>query len=116
MSNFCLKQGQGVKSSAAHLFLEFPWVPPSPPPLPQELIDIIHVVTKKGDFGRFNPVSSDFVTNSYGESWDSSCEKSWVPVQNHWVPVQKSFSPWVFCKQTVNLKTDSKTLYYSLLK
>ena len=22
---------------------------------------------------------SDFVTNSYGESWDSSCEKSWVP-------------------------------------
>ena len=26
---------------------------------------------------------SDFVTNSYGESWDSSCERSWVPVQNH---------------------------------
>ena len=25
--------------------------------------------------------NSDFVTNSYGESWDSSCEKSWVPVQ-----------------------------------
>ena len=22
---------------------------------------------------------SDFVTNSYGESWDSSCEKSRVP-------------------------------------
>ena len=21
-------------------------------------------------------ISSDFVTNSYGESWDSSCEKS----------------------------------------
>ena len=25
--------------------------------------------------------NSDFVTNSYGESWDSSREKSWVPVQ-----------------------------------
>ena len=26
-----------------------------------------------------------------GEYWerDSSCEKSWVPVQSHWVPVQK---------------------------
>ena len=28
---------------------------------------------------------SDYVTNSYGESWDSSCEKSWVPVHNQWV-------------------------------
>ena len=37
--------------------------------------------------------SSDFVTNSCGESWDSSCEKSWAPVQNHWVPVQKTTSP-----------------------
>ena len=26
---------------------------------------------------------SDFVTNSYGESWDSSCEKSWVPVKKN---------------------------------
>ena len=26
--------------------------------------------------------SSDFVTNSYGESWDSSCEKSGVLVPN----------------------------------
>ena len=25
-------------------------------------------------------INSDFVTNSYGESWDSVCEKSWVPV------------------------------------
>ena len=38
----------------------------------------------------------------YGESWDSSCENSCVPVQSHWV--------------TVNLKTDFKTPYYSLLK
>ena len=30
-------------------------------------------------------MTSDFVTNSYGESWDLSCEKSWVPVQNQWV-------------------------------
>ena len=34
---------------------------------------------------------SDFVTNSYGKSWDSSSEKSWVPaVHNQWVPVQKN--------------------------
>ena len=33
--------------------------------------------------------NSDFVTNSYGESWDSSCEKSLVPVQTQWVPVKK---------------------------
>ena len=24
----------------------------------------------------YPPISQDFVTNSYGESWDSSCEKS----------------------------------------
>ena len=29
----------------------------------------------------------DFVTNSYGESLDSSCEKSWVPVWYQWVLV-----------------------------
>ena len=34
-------------------------------------------------------LTSDFATSSYGESWDSSCEKSWVSVQNHWVPVKK---------------------------
>ena len=33
--------------------------------------------------------SSDFVINNYGESWDSFCEKSWVPVWNQWVPVKK---------------------------
>ena len=33
--------------------------------------------------------SSDFVTNSYGESWDSFCENSWVPVKNQRVPVKK---------------------------
>ena len=26
-------------------------------------------------------LTSDFITSTYGESWDSSCEKSWVPVQ-----------------------------------
>ena len=36
---------------------------------------------------------SDFATNSYGESWDSSSEKFWVPLQKHWVPVQKTISP-----------------------
>ena len=58
--------------------------------------------------------TSDFVTNSYGESWDSSCKKLGVPVQNQWVPKLKMFGP--LCNQTVNLKTDSKTPYYSTLK
>ena len=72
---------------------------------------VISVLIRSGFNG-----SSDFVTNSFGESWDSSCEKSWVPVRNHWVAVQKTVSPWLICNHTVNLKTDSKTQYYSLLK
>ena len=49
-----------------------------------------------------------------GESWDSSCENLWVPVQNQWVPVKKTISPKLkmlgpLCNQTVYLKTDSKT-------
>ena len=53
-----------------------------------------------------------------GESWGSTCEKSWVSVQNYWVSVQKTTSPKIrpLCNQTVYLKTDSKTLYYSILK
>ena len=58
-------------------------------------------------------LSSDFVINSYGESWDSSCEKSWVPVQNQWV---RNWMLGPLCNQTVNLKTDPKTMYYSALK
>ena len=34
-------------------------------------------VSFSGDFAS----CIDPVTNSYGESWDSSCEKSWVPVK-----------------------------------
>ena len=59
---------------------------------------------------------SDFVTNSYGESLDSSCGKSWVPVQIQWGPENESKIENAFFNQTVNLKTDSKTLYYSILK
>ena len=33
------------------------------------------------------------------------------PVQNHWIPVHKTMISRVFCNHTVNLKTDSKTLY-----
>ena len=61
----------------------------------------------------FNDFLSDFVANSYGESWDSASEKSWV--QNQRVPVKetnpklKMLGP--LCNHTVNLKTDSKTLY-----
>ena len=43
-------------------------------------------------------LSGDFVTNSYGESWDSSCEKIMSPSP-------ESLSP--SCNHTVNLKTDS---------
>ena len=31
---------------------------------------------------------SDFVTDSYGDSWDSSWQIS-VPGQNQWIPVKK---------------------------
>ena len=37
-----------------------------------------------------NICSMILVTNSYGEYWDSSCEKYWVPVQKQWVPVKKN--------------------------
>ena len=43
---------------------------------------------KTGVWNKFSlTLRSDFATNSYGESYDSSCEKSWVPVHNQWVPV-----------------------------
>ena len=34
MRSFCLKQGRGLLASAAHLYTNFPWVPPSRPPRP----------------------------------------------------------------------------------
>ena len=46
-------------------------------------------------------IVSQWFCYNYGESWDSSCEKSWFGL---------------LCNQTVSLKTDSKTLYYSILK
>ena len=66
----------------------------------------------------------NFVTNSYGESWDSSCEKSWVPVHDQCVPVKKKqgVRNWKYlgfysvCNETVNMETGAKTLYHSLLK
>ena len=45
--------------------------------------------------------SIDFVTNSYGESWDWSCEKPSVPAQKHWLPVQKHECPGSLCNHTV---------------
>ena len=57
--------------------------------------------------------SSDFVTNGYGVFWDSSCEKPWVPVKKKSLKL-KMLQP--LCNHTVNPKTDSKTLYYSILK
>ena len=57
-----------------------------------------------------------------GTFWDSSCEKKIMSLSPKpiWVPVKKMslklkmLGP--LCNQTVNLKTDSKTLYYSILK
>ena len=73
--------------------------------------------------------NSDIVTNSYGESWDSSCEKSWVPVHltNEFQLVNKKNKDSYTC--TVNWKflglyvttqlnlepADAKTLYYKIL-
>ena len=64
---------------------------------------------------------SDFVAYSYGESWDSSCEKSRVPVQNQWVPVKKKrVRNWKclghYVTRQLIWSTDSKTLYHSILK
>ena len=41
---------------------------------------------------------SDFVTNSYGECWDSSCERSGVPVQNDWKKNFSALQAWVWSK------------------
>ena len=46
-------------------------------------------------------------------TWDSSCDKSWVPVKKA-SPKLKMFG--TLCDQTFNLKTDSKTLHCSILK
>ena len=61
---------------------------------------------------------SDFVANTYGESWDSSCEKSSVPVHTQLKKTRtpKLKMPGPSCNQTVYLETDAKTFYYSLLK
>ena len=67
------------------------------------------VLLFNGKVGDVNIYSVILVTNSYGESLDSSCEKYWVPVQKHWVPDKKKItSPWLkmlgpLCNQTVNL-------------
>ena len=50
-----------------------------------------------------------------------SCEKSWVPVQNQWVPanrkwVQNGQCLGLYVTRYINLKTHSKTLYFSILK
>ena len=59
--------------------------------------------------------------NSYGECWDSSCEKYSVPVQKQWVPDEKNIQVcnWKCLDLCVTRQliwlinlTDSKTLYY----
>ena len=56
----------------------------------------------------------DFVTNSHGESWTHLLKNH--ESQSRTMESQlkkKTMSPWVLCNHTVNLKTDSKTLYYN---
>ena len=51
-----------------------------------------------------------------GPVWDSSCEKSWVPVKKKKTESEIE-NVWAFMfNQRVNLKTDSKTLFHSTLK
>ena len=63
---------------------------------------------------------SDFVTNSYGESWNSSaCETSWVPVHNQWVPIKKKTipklkMPGTLCHQTVQLWRQTPKLHITV--
>ena len=60
---------------------------------------------------------SDNVSSSYGKSWVSSCEKAWVPLQNHWVPVQGTMRPWVFMyPQLIWRQTQKLCVTCSLLK
>ena len=49
-------------------------------------------------------MTSDFVRNSYGESWNSSCEKTWVPVQKHWDSKLKKLGS--LCDQAVTESED----------
>ena len=59
---------------------------------------------------------SDFVRNSYGETWDSSCEKSRVVVQNYWVPVQKPESLGLYVTTQLIKRQTSKhciTVYWN---
>ena len=70
----------------------------------------------------YSRTSSDFVTNSYDESWDSSCEnRESLSITNEYQFKKKTRRPKLkmlgpLCNQTVNLETDAKTLHYSLLK
>ena len=51
-----------------------------------------------------------------GPVWTSSCEKSWVSVERK-KNESEIENAWAFMfNQRVNLKPDSKTLYYSTLK
>ena len=82
------------------------------------------VLLFNGKVGDVNTYSVILVTNSYGESWDSSCEKYWVPVQKHRVPgKKKKVCDWKCVGLCVTRQliwlislTDSKTLYYCSTK
>ena len=83
------------------------------------------VLLFNGKVGDVNTYSVILVTNSYGESWDSSCEQYWVPVQKHSVPDKKNIQVcnWKCLGLCVTRQliwlislTDSKTLYYCSTK
>ena len=81
----------------------------------------VQVLLFNGKVGDVNIYSVVLATNSYGESWDSSCEKYWGPVQKHWIPDKKNIEAcnWKCLGLCVTRQliwlislTDSKTLYY----
>ena len=90
--------------------------PPSPPPnsLPQHYylsaVSLRKLRRKPGFPSHTCTCTSDFVTKSYGGSWDSSCEKLWVPVLNQWENELKIENAWAF------MKPDSHRLQNSVLQ
>ena len=53
MRSFCLKQGRGLRASAAHLWPNFPWIPPPPPPRAQYgFMVLVFVLDAPGRYSR----------------------------------------------------------------
>ena len=64
----------------------------------------------------FAMLYSDLITNSYGESGTHLVENHDFQSRTESPINPKLKMLWPLCNQTINLETDSKTLYYSILK